>query len=237
MALPTYMKKDGDKLIYTGDGEIIYYVPEKYFNTNNAEIEGEYVNVFGLFNYDVFDKSGKNRGLKIFMYLSMIKCKPTSMTKETALTLKGTSTEAAYRLLHFSKGSELICSTKTPQSVLNAERFMNLLFRANIPENLSYERLQFMLPENAAINGFKYGLTQQMFGLLMSEICRDPSDLSRPYRYTDMKQPYKAIPITQIPKFVSAYTSITSENADEAIANAIMNKSHKDSPLEKVIMN
>ena len=48
---------------------------------------------------------------------------------------------------------------------------------------------------------------------------------------------YKSMPILQIPKYVSPYTSITSENADEAIANAIINKSKTDSPLEKVMMN
>ena len=48
---------------------------------------------------------------------------------------------------------------------------------------------------------------------------------------------YKAVPITQIPKYISAYTAVTSENADEAIASAIENKSHTESPLEKVMMN
>ena len=43
--------------------------------------------------------------------------------------------------------------------------------------------------------------------------------------------------IKKIPKYTSAFASITSENADEAIANAIINKTHKDSALEKVMMN
>ena len=34
--LPTYMKKKGDVIYYDGDGELIYYIPEKYFSTNNA---------------------------------------------------------------------------------------------------------------------------------------------------------------------------------------------------------
>ena len=36
--LPTYMKKKGDVIYYDGDGELIYYIPEKYFSTNNAII-------------------------------------------------------------------------------------------------------------------------------------------------------------------------------------------------------
>ena len=36
--LPSYIKKDGDKVLYTGDGEVIYYIPEKFFSTKNAII-------------------------------------------------------------------------------------------------------------------------------------------------------------------------------------------------------
>lgn len=238
--LPAYMKKTGDTLYFKGDGELIYYVPEKYFNTNNAVVIGEYVELMGLFNYDVFDKSGKARGLKIFNYPTMIKCKPTSMSKENAMLLKGTHTEMPYRLLHFKDGSELVCSTRIPQSVVNCEKFINLLFRANLPENIPYDQLHEIFNKNAEINGMKYKVTNQLIGALISELCRDPKDLSKPFRLskeTDMTA-YKMIPITQIPKYVSPYTSVTSENADEAIAGAIeLKDKHTDSPLEKVVMN
>ena len=49
---------------------------------------------------------------------------------------------------------------------------------------------------------------------------------------------YQMVSINQLPKYISPYTAITSENADEAIAAAILNKNtHKTSPLEKVMMN
>ena len=170
----------------------------------------------------------------------MIKCKPTSMSKENGLLLKGTHTEIPYRLLHFKDGSELICSTRIPQSVVNAEKFINILFRANLPENIPYDKLHELIFKNAEINGVKYNVTYQLMGAIVSELCRDPKDLSKPFRLskeTDMTA-YKMIPITQIPKYVSPYTSVTSENADEAIANAIeLKDKHIDSPLEKVVMN
>ena len=74
-------------------------------------------------------------------------------------------------------------------------------------------------------------------GIVISKIYRDPKDLSKPYRLTDMKGPYKAIGIKKRPKYDSPYISITSENADDAIANAMLSKSTKESPLEKVMMN
>ena len=237
--LPTYMKKKGDVIYYDGDGELIYYIPEKYFSTNNAIISGEYITVFGLFNYGVFDSNGKNNGLKMFNYPTMITCKPTSISKESDMLLKGTHTAIPYTLLHFKKGSELICSTRIPQDVTSVEKYINLLFRANLPENIKYEDMYKIMDRNAQINGVKYNLNYQMYGIPISEICRDPKDLSKPFRLSKETDPtaYKAIPITQIPKYVSPYTSITSENADEAIASAITSKNHTDSPLEKVMMN
>ena len=237
--LPTYMKKKGDVIYYDGDGELIYYIPEKYFSTNNAIISGEYITVFGLFNYGVFDSNGKNNGLKMFNYPTMITCKPTSISKESEMLLKGTHTAIPYTLLHFKKGSELICSTRIPQDVTSVEKYINLLFRANLPENIKYEDMYKIMDRNAQINGVKYNLNYQMYGIPISEICRDPKDLSKPFRLSKETDPtsYKAIPITQIPKYVSPYTSITSENADEAIASAITSKNHTDSPLEKVMMN
>jgi hypothetical protein len=51
-----------------------------------------------------------------------------------------------------------------------------------------------------------------------------------------MENPYKAIPMTKIPKYISPYTAVTSENADEAVAAAMTLKSNTESPLEKVMM-
>ena len=106
--------------------------------------------------------------------------------------------------------------------------------------NRNYFIYDELIDKNAQINGVKYNVTNQLIGAIVSEICRDPKDLSKPFRLskeTDMTA-YKMIPITQIPKYVSPYTSVTSENADEAIAGAIeLKDKHTDSPLEKVVMN
>ena len=92
---------------------------------------------------------------------------------------------------------------------------------------------------NAELNGFGYGMTAQMLGVIVSELCRDKNDLTKPFRLTDMKDQlaYTMVSIKMLPKFISPYVAITSENADESIANAMMNKTGAVSPLEKVMMN
>jgi len=81
----------------------------------------------------------------------------------------------------------------------------------------------------------------QLFGIMQSELCRDPKDLSRPFRLTDMKDmnAYKHVSIKEIPNYISPYVSITSENFDESLMASILidDKDIKSTPLEKIIMN
>ena len=76
--------------------------------------------------------------------------------------------------------------------------------------------------------------------ILMSEICRDPNDISKPFRLSSAKKNkewtnYIPISIKEIPKYVSPYVSITSENFDDSIVAASMMTNAKYSPLERVL--
>jgi hypothetical protein len=74
--------------------------------------------------------------------------------------------------------------------------------------------------------------------MIISEIYRSEKDLSKPFRIanTDDMLAYKTVSIDKVPKYTSAFTSITSDNADEAIAAAMTTKGNADSPLEKIVM-
>ena len=48
---------------------------------------------------------------------------------------------------------------------------------------------------------------------------------------------YKCINIRQVPKYVSPYAAITSENWDEAVVSAVMNDNKTYIPQEKIIMS
>lgn len=237
--MPSYIKELDEKVLFSGEGELIYYVPEKYFDLNIATIIGEYVEVMGVFSYCVFNAQGKAGQIKPFKCPTMIKCRPSAITKEPKYHLIGTKEAKPYRLLHFKDGDELLCSKHIPKDVANVEKFNNLLIRANLPESIPYNELYEYVLMNAQLNGFSYKVSNQIIGIVLSELCRDPKDLSRPFRYTKMDDmnAYKAISILKVPKYTSPYTAITSENPDEAIAAAITTTGTGKSPLEKVMMN
>lgn len=236
MAFPAFLKRQGDTLLFNGEGEMIYYIPEAYFSNKTAIVIGEYVDVFGLFVYNVFDKNGKGYGLKNFNFPATFRCKPSTIEKFSEFQLGDSKEKEPYRLLHFTKGYEAVCSTKIRKEIPNGETFLKLLKGGKLPESIPYAEGQDYIMDNAELGGFNYGISAQMLGIVWSELCRDPNNLSRAYRLTDMKGPYKFVNIHQLPKYISPYTAITSQNADESIANAITNKSHTESPLEKVMM-
>ena len=234
----SFLKDDGKKVTFIGDGELIYYIPEKYFETGAASIIGEFIETIGIFTYAVFDKSGKKVVLKPFKWPTMIRCKYSEMSKEPNYHLEGTSEPMAYRLLHFKKDDELVCDVNIAKDFSNLKLFINLFIRANMPDNIPYDKIHEYVIENANLNNFDYKVSGQIIGMLISEIYRDAKDLSRPFRLSGMNDmlSYKAISIDKVPKYTSAFIAVTSDNADEAIAAAITNGGNGVSPLEKIMM-
>jgi len=237
--MASFFKEIDNKIIYTGDGELIYYVPEKYFDVSVASIIGEYVEVMGVFSYCNFSKSGKPDGVKPFKCPTMVKCMPSAIEKINNFQLEGSKEPKSYRLLKFTEGAELLSSTAIPKDIANVEKFVNLWIRGNLPDTIPYNEIHEYILMNANLNGFNYKVSNQIIGLVVSELCRDEKNLQRPFRLGPMKSmlDYKSITISKVPKYTSPYTAITSENPDEAIAAAIINTGTAQSPLEKVMMN
>lgn len=237
--MATFLKQDGDKVLFNGEGELIYYIPEKYFNNNVAITIGEIIQTMGIFTYGLYDKNGKQLKLDRFKCPTVLQCKPSLVTKEPKLKLIGTKEELPYRLLHFKNDDELICNVNIPKSIDNVDMFVNLLVGGNLPSNIPYNELHEYIIKNAELNGFNYKVSAQLIGIIIGELYRDPKDLSKPFRLSGMTDmlDYKAIPIVKVPKYTSPYTAITSENADEAIAAAMTTSGKTESPLEKVMMD
>lgn len=236
--LPSWVKEEDDKAIFTGKGEVIYYVPKKYFDKKVASIIGEKVECLGIFQYCYFDETGKKGKLKWFKFPTIIECIPSSISNQV-FQLDGTNEETEYRLLHFSEGSELLSSVYTTKSALNVEAFLKMLDSASLAPGIPYEEIYEYMVLNAQYNNFSYKVSHQILGLVISELCRDPDDISKPFRlskYTDSKS-YKMIGIKNVPKYTSSFTALTSEDPDAAIASTIINKGTGTSPLERVLMN
>ena len=239
--IPKFLKRKDDSLLFssTENEEFVFYVPEIYFERKDAIIVGEYVNLLGILDYTIFNKNGKHSGLKTFYFPTVFLSKPYTIEKLKNVKLTENSDIQDYRLLKFKNGDPIVVSVKVPQTIENVEEFYKLFLTGHLPTTISYDRMQNYFIDSMKLNGFDYGISLQMFGIVISEMCRDKNDITKPFRLSkesNMKN-YKAVSIKDIPKIISPYASITSENWDEAVVNAITTKGSKNSPMEKLLMD
>lgn len=240
MAIPSWLKKDKDSVLYNGDGYFAFFIPESFFDGKNsakAIIKGEYVNLFGILDYQLFHDNDKPNGpVRCFKFPTVFLTKPSSIEKARNIKVVDWAEPGDYRVLKYRKGAQIIVSTKVPQDLQNVEFFYSLFLGGKLPVSIPYEDLYTYLIENIELAGESYGITNQLFGIIVSTMTRDPDNLENSFRYSKSTH-YKCINIDEIPKYISPYSAIVSENWDEAVVSAIENKSTKDIPMEKILMD
>lgn len=244
--LPNFLKMDGDKVIFNETGELVYYIPETYFSdtkTTVAAVIGDIVHTIGIFDWALVDTNGKHGKAHQFKYPTMIECRPSRIEKVKGLSLNGLR-PMDYRILHFAKGDEAISDINLDKDIDNVEIMfkMLVLVENKIPSTIPYDKFQEYFPENMELNAKGYGLSMQMFGIMISELCRDPEDLSKPFRLSkkinDSMYGFRQISVIEIPKYISPFTALTSQNWDDSLMSAITMSQEgntKVSPLERVV--
>lgn len=236
--VPSFLKKDGDALLFNDEGEFVFYVPEIYFDRKDAQIKGEYVNLLGILDYTIFKPNGSNIGLKRFYFPTVFLCKPSRIEKKKNVRLKSATDPMDYRLLIFEKGDAVVVSTRVPQNIANVEDFYRIFLTGKLPTTIPYNKLQDYFIDSMSLNGSSYGMSLQMFGIVVGEMCRSKSNLRTPFRLTKFtdQMAYKPIAIADLPKYISPSSSIGSQNWDLAVMGAIMTPTNTNSPMEKLLM-
>ena len=240
--MPSFLTKNEENsiLFKEKDKELQFFVPEKYFERGIAEIEGDVVSIFGVFDYTIVDlKTNKNSGLKSFRLPTLFSTKPASIEKRPQIRLISQQDPTDYRILKYREGDVVILSTKLVQHIGNVEKMSNLfLILGYIVNTIPYDQVHDYILEAMSINGFSYGINNQVIGFVVSELCRSKDDPSIPYRLskTNDLHAYKSMSVKNIPKLISPYTAILAEDFDESIMYAMMNDNPQDSSLEKVLV-
>ena len=239
--LPSFIRQEKESLIFNGkDQEMLAYIPEKFFERNIAEVEGNVVNLLGIFPYTVQDtKTGKNIGLKNFRYPTPIYTEPYRIDKVKQITLTKNSMPEDFRIFRYKDGDAVVSNIQTVQFVGNVEKVINMFYILGyIPNTIKYTDLVDYIFETMHINGNDCELNAQIVGITISEVCRGINDISKPYRLTNTtdETAYRSISIKEVSKFTSAYTALISEDFDESLMYALMNNDPKETPLERVLV-
>lgn len=238
--IPLFVKRSGESILYNDDGEFRFYVPEKQFDLKVAKSVGDYISLLGIIPYSI-EKNNKKGTLKQFNQPTRFLTKPYEIEKIRGVKLLSTSKKQDYRILKYKKNDPIIVSTKVPQEIENVEILMNLfVITGNIPNSIPYDTIQNYFIDNMRMNGNSYNISLSMFGIIISELCRDPNNINTSFRLSGSKDMsnYQSISIKDVSKMISPYSAITSENFDDSVVHSILAKD-KDvySPLEKILMN
>ena len=169
----------------------------------------------------------------------MFATRPYTTEKVKQIQLIKQSEPTDYRVLRYREDDILIVSTKLVQFIGNVEKFNNLFFILGyIINTIPYDKLYEYVMDAMTLNGFSYGLNAQVFGIVLSELCRSKSDINIPWRLaktTDLHD-YQSMSVKGVSKLISPYTALLSEDFDESIMYAMMNDDPKDSSLERVLV-
>ncbi len=246
--IPPFSKREGDSLLFSGDGYLEYYIPDEYFGSRSSTVEGSYLKILGSFNYRIFDAKGKPGKLKEFNYPTLLMCKPGKVERNVKLQLDPLLEESVYGVLRFFDGDQLISRLHTEQYIDNVSELFRLHLRTgNVPNSIPYDTLYAFPFESMELNGGKFAVHSQAMGLMYSKICRDPDDINKPFRLSKAidksMQGYRPISIKRAAKLISPFVAMTAENIDESIMVAVMmsddekngKAQHKESPLERIM--
>jgi hypothetical protein len=236
--LPPFLRLVGSSVVYNGDGEFYFYIPEKFFDLRASFYVGESINSIGILNYAISDKNNKLGELREFNYPTRFLTTPYKVNKVKGIKLIKESEPMDYRILCYRKNDPIIVNINVPEELSTMEDFIRLFVISGvIPNTIPYDKIQEYFINNIAYNGESYNVSLQLFGIVISELCRDPDNINIPFRLSktnDMKA-YKAIGVKTVAKLISAYSSITSENFNESVVFASLNTNKVKIPLERVL--
>lgn len=252
---------DGDRVIFNGTlGRV--YLREKYFKRGSAEIIDKDVQTIGIFKLYVHNDVTKNPAdfapgdheIVFKIPTSIVLC-PTNMYETIVSEYNELETEAGmntemervkYYVLEFPKGSVFIKSLMSIKSVNNLKAVTSMVTGAQLPDEIGYTDTAKLWVECSEINGYgSMKSNTSLLELIVSQIFRNPYNLSEPFRYYLARHPdadlsiAKPIRMVDIAKQVSAFGSLTSGDPVRGITSSIIRqrKGYRDTqtPIEEQI--
>ena len=240
MDTPSFIKVKGNSYVFANDGCFRFYVPEKFFSNKLAEFVGECISLFGVIPYAIFDKNDKAVGkLRNFKFPISFLTKPDEIEIAKDITLTKNNKPDDYRILKYYKDGVIVVNYNIAEDSENIQRWYSALDTGALPNNIPYDELQNYFLRNVQLTGNKYGVSLQLIGIVIGELCRSKKDIDTPFRLTDSSDmnEYQWISIKDVPRGTSPFTALQSEEWDKAVISSITTDSTKDSPLEKIMMD
>lgn len=230
---------DGSVQFTCERAEILF--PDTFIDHKIAEIVGMDVIIFGLFEIKVYmtEEDYVNNKPKHIFFKHIGKI----LTCPSAITDTRDANKEKCILLSYKKGDSFIKNVNITVDSKVASILLDLMTLGYFPNVINYDDLATYWANASKYNGVSLdSMSMTSIELIVSEICRDPKNLARPFRHklrenpkTDHKD-WKMINIRLLPKYSSIWASITSgdprNNLISIISRMRKGEGQKYSPVE-----
>lgn len=239
--LNKFIKSDGNDIVFLGHYMEIY-IPEKFFETKLAQIEGSIIRTFGLLYCSVFDQKNNvvskdiiNLPTTIHIYLKDMDSKKLTLNENTG--------EEMYRVIKFFK-DDAVMQKSVQADINNVTVFVSMLSNGKL-NYVPYNKILDIWEKNLMLNNLKLGVPASILEMMIMEIYRDKKNPSNRFSATLNKTPdtsqyaYHAANIREMCSRNSTFAALTFEDMDSMITASLnmnrYNKKQVESPIEKVI--
>jgi hypothetical protein len=242
---PDFLEKlpDSSVIFTCPHAEII--IPQNYFDHGIAEIIGKEVDMFGLFNIlvwetpDIDDETPKKY---FYKFKGRIRSVPSSIEENSR-----DDTGQKQTILHYNEGATFIVTTNLQASIDVARQMLDIMTMGYLPNIIPYEEIAAYWTDVNTYNGISLNaISQTSIEMMVATLCRDPADMSRPFRHRIREDPkispydWKILNIRRLPRYSNAWASLISGdprgNLVSVISKQRQGKSQRESPIEDVVM-
>lgn len=239
----SFLKQDGDMVVFTCPKAQIC-IPNEYLDKSIATINGSIVTTVALLQIAVWndiDTDNTKPEQFFFKYEGVIDTHPSSMSYDVD------DNGDKMLILEYRAGDPFIVNVNVQKTDVNANKILDLITYGYLPNVFSYDEIADYFVTTCRSNEVGLGgLGMIPVEMIISELCRDPNDLSKEFRYRLAKDPdfnerkWKIISADKVTQYSSTFASISSGNARGKMISIISKKKHdgfKDhySPLEDII--
>ena len=239
--LNNFLKTSGNDIVFTGN-YLEIYIPDRFFKTNLAQIEGSIIRTFGLLFHSVFDQNDNviSKGLINLPTIIHLNLKDIDTRK---MSLHENEDSELYQVIKYYKNDIVMAAGLQPDST-NAESFVDMLISGKL-NYVPYNKLLSVWQKNLKLNKMKLGVPSSILELILSELYRDKTDPSYKFSRAVNENPkisqykYRAANVRELCSRNSTFAALTFEDMDSMITASLnmhkYNKKQTESPIEKVI--
>ena len=200
--------------------------------------------LMGLFNMRFFDSDDEERDsrpIQTFAFPNMIMSYPTE-SSTAKLKLRNIGDFENYMVLHYYMGDVMM--EMDVEDTSNCTKMMKMITMGKIPNTIPYDKFTETWATNFSVNGFNPQVPAVVLQMIWAEMCRDPHDLTKPYRYIWGKggadpTGYISTNMNNVASATSVFSALSFERITEKMATSLnMTRSGKEqrrSPIEAVL--